>query len=126
MKIKNEDFKNIFVTEHACKRWRQRVDPTRSRGRKSISEYVKKCAINNKIETSGENTFVLENDIVIMVKLIESKKSKKLLLLTTYGKISEVPALGNIKEMLKYGKSHNKYNKDRVKLSIKNKRIEVT
>lgn len=108
MDITIEDFKNIFITDHACMRWKQRVDPIKSQEKRKISEYIRQCANSECIEIGDKNVYVLDNDVVIRVK---KRKSGKLMLLTVYGKISEVPALGNIKELLKYNKGRRSKNK---------------
>lgn len=108
MDIILDDFKDIFITDHACMRWKQRVDPISKKEKKKIAEYIRQCADSECIEIGDKNVYVLDNDVVIRVK---KRKSGKLMLLTVYGKISEVPALGNIKELLKYNKGRRSKNK---------------
>lgn len=116
MDITIEDFKNIFITDHACMRWKQRVDPIKSQEKRKISEYIRQCANNGNIEIGDKNVYILDDNIVIRVK---KRKSGKLLLLTAYGKINEIPALGNIKELLKYNNQRGVKNKVNLRLSKK-------
>ena len=108
MDIILDDFKDIFITDHACMRWKQRVDPISKKEKKKIAEYIRQCADNENIEIGDKNVYVLDDNIVIRVK---KRKSGKLMLLTVYGKINEIPALGNIKELLKYNNQRGSKNK---------------
>ena len=118
MDIILEDFKDIFVTDHACMRWKQRVDPICSKEKKKIAEYIRQCADNENIEIGDKNVYVLDDNIVIRVK---KRKSGKLMLLTVYWKINEIPALGNIKELLKYNNQHGSKNKVNLRVNKNSK-----
>lgn len=102
-----EAFNNIFITEHAHKRWKQRV----GKGNKvSIAKYIRRCASSNRIEHYWEKFYILDNDIVIRAEAKYDKEGNflHLVLVTAFGRISENPALNNIpvlvKEKKKYGK----------------------
>lgn len=102
-----EAFKNILITDHAHKRWKQRVGKLNKTG---ISKYIKTCARKNKIEHYWEKFYIVDNDIVIRAEAShkEDGSIKRLRLITTFGRISDNPALNNIevivKEKHKYGK----------------------
>lgn len=102
-----EAFLNIYVTEHAHKRWKQRVGKST---KANIAKYIRKCAQKNKIEYYWEKFYILDNDIVIRADAKYDKEGNflHLVLVTAFGRISENPALNNIpvivREKKKYGK----------------------
>ena len=100
--MKNKKKEYIVVTNHTAMRWNQRIK--RNVSRKAIEKYI----FNGIIEPYFEDFYLLNDDIVLKLEVIEKPKYITIRVITTYGKISETPALNNlkafIKEKRKYGK----------------------
>lgn len=103
--ISNKDFEeqNIYVSEHACQRWSQRVN--RKQRCREIKQYIRECAKKGKLEHEWNNYYILEDDIVIAAKQLNSGR---ILIITTFGRRSDSPCLNNLPEFVrmknKYGK----------------------
>ena len=103
-----EDFrKSIYITDHAHKRWKQRVGRLTKSG---IANYIRNSAKTNKVEHYWDKFYIIDNDIVVRAdaKYDADKKIKSITIVTAFGRISENPALNNlpviVKEKHKYGK----------------------
>lgn len=103
----SEAFNHVYITDHAHKRWKQRVGKLDKTG---ISKYIRTCARRNKIEHYWDKFYIIDDDIVIRAEASHAADGhiKSIRLITTFGRISDNPALNNIemvvKERNKYGK----------------------
>ena len=97
----------IIITNHGLIRWNQRVKQSTSKY--AIKKYLSKCYINDSIELYYKDFYLIDNDIIARLQVIEEdEKIIKIKLITTFGRISENPALNNLPEAIKlkhkYGK----------------------
>lgn len=102
-----KDFERVYISTHAHKRWKQRVGLLSKAG---IAKYISYCARNNKIEHYWDKFYIIDNDIVVRAIPNYNKDNKvtSMTIVTAFGRISENPALNNIKFVVmqknKYGK----------------------
>lgn len=103
----NESFTNIYISDHAHKRWKQRVGLNNKAG---IARYIRECARTNRLEHYWDKFYLMDNDIVIRAdaKYDAEGNIRAIVIVTAFGRISENPALNNIqyvvREKKKYGK----------------------
>lgn len=91
----------VIVTNHAHKRWNQRVCKA-----KKID--IIKLFNEKPIEQYYKDFYIIDNDIVVKLDIIHKKQKDIIKIITTFGRISDTPALNNIKAFIKSKKYYGR------------------
>lgn len=104
----------IDVSEHAWKRWNERVGP--SIGQEQLKKMLCTLIIElNRIEFINHQFALIDDEIVIIYE--KDKKSNSISIVTFYGRISVLPFLMNIEALRKF----NLKNDELINLKVSSK-----
>lgn len=99
--------KVIIITNHGLLRWNQRV---KRQEKEKIINYIKK----HQIEKYYNDFYLIDDDIVVKLEITKYNNYDLYKVITVFGRISDNPALNNIKEFIrckkKYGRMCKKIN----------------